>query len=82
MTIQIPEFHYIGHSFHYFCSGWLVVGWVGGELESNAKHSFQLLGQKNVGQQKNLGPKSWVKIRSVTAEIMLIWTIVARTYVD
>ena len=57
-------------------------GWVGGELESNAKHSFQLLGQKNVGQQKNLGPKSWVKVRSVTAEIMLIWKIVARTYVD
>ena len=57
-------------------------GWVGGELESNAKHCFQLLGQKYVGQQKNLGQKSWVKIRSVTAEIMLIWTIVARTYVD
>ena len=55
---------------------------MGGELESNAKHSFQLLGQKNVGQQKNLGPESWVKIRSVTAEIMLIWTIVARTNVD
>ena len=26
--------------------------------------------------------KSLVKIRSVTAEIMLIWTIVVRTYVD
>ena len=29
----------------------LVFGWVVGELESNAEHSFQLLGQKNVGQQ-------------------------------
>ena len=31
---------------------------------------------------KNLDPKSLVKNRSVTAEIMLIWTIVVRTYVD
>ena len=31
---------------------------------------------------KKLGPKSLVKIRAVTAEIMLIWTIVVRTYVD
>ena len=30
--------------------GW-VFGCVVGELESNAEHSFQLLGQKNVGQQ-------------------------------
>ena len=28
-----------------------VGGWEVGELESNAKHSFQLLGQKNVGQK-------------------------------
>ena len=28
-----------------------------------------------------MGPKSWVKIRSVTAEIFLIWTNVARTNV-
>ena len=26
-------------------------GWVDGELERNAEHSFQLLGKKNVGQQ-------------------------------
>ena len=52
-------------------------------MESNAKHNFQLLGQKNFGQLiLNLGPKSLVKIRSVTAEIMLTWKIVARTYVD
>ena len=30
---------------------------------------------------QKLGPKSLVKIRSVTAEIMLFWTNVARTYV-
>ena len=30
---------------------------------------------------KNLYPKSFVKIRSVTAEIFLIWTNVARTNV-
>ena len=29
---------------------------------------------------KNLGPKSLVKIRSVTAEIFLTWTNVARKY--
>ena len=29
---------------------------------------------------ENLDPKSLVKNRSVTAEIMLIWTIVARAY--
>ena len=63
-----------------------VDGWVVRELESNAKHNFQLLAQKFVGQQilrpKNLGPTSLVKIKSVIAEIFLIWTIVARTDVD
>ena len=42
----MQEKHKIGHSLLYFCGGWVV-----GELESNAKHSFQLLGQRNVGQQ-------------------------------
>ena len=40
-----------------------------------------LLGPKNFWIQKYLGKKSLVKMRSVTAEIMLIWTNVARTYV-
>ena len=31
---------------------------------------------------KKLGPKSLVKIRPVTAEILLIWTNVARAYVS
>ena len=31
---------------------------------------------------KKLGPKSFVKVGSVTAEILLIWTNVARTYVS
>ena len=54
-------------------------------MESNAKHSFQLLGQKNVGQKtlkpRKFGLKSLVKIRSVTAEIFLIWTNVTLTKV-
>ena len=61
-----------------------MVGWVVGESESNAEQSFQLLGQKNDGQQilrlQNLGPKSFIKIRSVTAEILptlsLRWLVV------
>ena len=41
---------------------------------------------KNVGQQdlkppKKLGPKSLVKLRLVTSEILLIWINVTRTYV-
>ena len=56
-----------------------------GELESNAKHNFQLLAQKYVGQQilrpKNLGPTSLVKIKSVIAEIFLILTNVTRANV-
>ena len=35
---------------------------------------------KNLRSKKMLGPKSLVKIGSVTAEIMLILTIVSRTY--
>ena len=36
--------------------------------------------QQKLRPPKNLDAKSLIKIRSVTAEIMLIWTIVARTY--
>ena len=36
---------------------------------------------KKVKACKKLGPKRLVKIRSVTAEIFLIWTNVARTNV-
>ena len=47
-------------------------GWVGGELESNAKHSFQLLCQKNDGQLKNLGPKSFfLKIFTISIHVQV-----------
>ena len=47
MIIQI---HYFS-LFTTFAVGRWLVGWLVGELESNAKRSFQLLGQKNVGQK-------------------------------
>ena len=37
--------------------------------------------EKKLRAQKNLGPKRLVTIGSVTAEILLIWTNVARTNV-
>ena len=37
-------------------------------------------GHKNEGPKK-IGSKSLVKIRSVTTEIFMIWTNVARTYI-
>ena len=36
---------------------------------------------KRIKALKKLGPKSLVKIRSVTAEILLMWLNVARNYV-
>ena len=68
--------------------GW-VFGWVGGWLENwrvMLSTAFNFWAKKMLVNKyedsKNLDPKSLVKIRSVTAEIMLIWTIVVRTYVD
>ena len=46
--------------------GWIVV-----------LNNFQ---SKKINFPPKKGPKSWVKIGSVTAEIMLIWANVARTY--
>ena len=68
--------------------GW-VFGCVGGWLESwrvMLSTAFNFWAKKMLVNKyedsKNFDPKSWVKIRSVTAEIMLIWTIVVRTFVD
>ena len=47
MIIQI---HYFSLFTTFAVGSWLV-GWLVGELESNAKRNFQLLGQKNVGQK-------------------------------
>ena len=49
------------------------------EFRSKSFGYKRFLGPKK-GPQK-LGPKSLVKIGSVTADIFLIWTNVARTYV-
>ena len=43
--------------------------------------SRKLYIKKKSKPAKKLGPKNWVKIGSVTAEIFLIWTNVARTNV-
>ena len=39
----------------------------------------KILGLKKFRSKKSLGPKSLVKIGSVTAEIFMIWTNVTRT---
>ena len=40
-----------------------------------------MLGSKELKPAKKMDPKSLVKIRSLTAEIFLVWTNVARTNV-
>ena len=72
--------------------GWIfgcVFGGLGGWLENwrvMLSTAFNFWTKKMLVNKyedsKNLDPKSLVKNRSVTAEIMLIWTIVVRTYVD